>query len=75
MKLYYGAYKIGDEKILKVCDSNDCMSPNILLGTFGILDSEKVIGISRKLAGIAQIIGASAIEFITENDFRTISVR
>jgi len=75
MKLYYGAYRIGNEKILKVSDDVDCLSPQTLAGTYGMIESSKTARMARQLARIAKMVEASAIEFDTNNDYKVVEVR
>ncbi len=65
----------GDERILKVSDDLNCLSPQTLAGTVGCIESERKIGLSRKIANIARAFEVSAVEFDTSNDYKVVEVR
>lgn len=75
MKLYYGAYRCEGKIILELTNDRDCLSPQLLAGTFGHIEDTRSDRLSKRIAELATEFNATAVEFDMDNKYRIVEVR
>ena len=76
MKLYYGAYRLEGENILRITDDKNGFAGLTLggCGTHGIIDIPPTATASRFIAKAAKILNVDSVEIYAE-DFKQVEVR
>jgi hypothetical protein len=77
--LCYGVAKIGDEVILKFTDDIDCLSPEALSGSYGLIygnNPEEMLKELKKVVNhIGQRVPITHIELDVAKDYRILEIR